>query len=793
MRRSAVKLSLTLGTALLLCEAAAAQAQPLAASEDASNQDIIVTAQFRATNLQDTPLAISAITGSQLTERGLTDVQSIASTAPSVTLTPGPAAFGKTIVSYIRGVGANDFNPAFDPSVGYYVDDIYYASLAGSTFDLLDLERVEILRGPQGTLFGKNTIGGAIRLISKKPNGTLGGSIEATTGSFGRAAIRGSINIPILGDDLAVRISGVHKQRRGYVKRIDFACADPGLAGTLPSNPAAGSDCVVGREGGENVDAFRAAVRAVPVDGMEINLSFDYSDDRSDPGAFHVIATGPDSLLSGPGAPALGVFPINTYQLIPAFGIPYDNRFVSTDPYRTYATYGNPLTGEYFGPKGHVRNYGFALTLDFELTDNLKFRSITGARDLLSQFVYDSDGSPMPLVSQFNDVGYKQLSQEIQFLGNLLDNKVEWVAGGYYFDGKSHYNSVTDLMVSGLYAPSADTFRVEDFSAFAHITLHATDRLNIIGGVRYTRETKNFHLFHPLSFYLPGGTGDTIAGPVLDYTASPLKYSHWDPKVSVDYKIAEDVMIYAQYSTGFRGGGFNNRPFTAAQVFPVNPEYLDAYELGIKSRLFDRMLTLNLTGFQSNYTDLQQVVAGVDNSGTPFAAPLNVGDARIRGIELESALRLGGLDLSLVANYLDAKLKTIRAPGNGLSVPPSALPQAGARLAFAPKYRINAGAEYAISLGELGTLTPRLDLAYQTSIKYDGSGSALSIEPSYTVVDGRLTWAYRHNLSLSLGVTNIFDKYYNAYIFNTFVQNLGSLAVTPSRPREWSLTVRKSF
>jgi len=800
MRIRAIKLSLALST--VLWANAAVLAQALASVEPTSgetttapadNTDIIVTAQFRATNLQDTPLAISAVSGAELARRGLTDIQSIANTAPSVTLTPGPAAFGKTMVSYIRGVGANDFNPAFDPSVGYYVDDIYYASLAGSTFDLMDLERVEILRGPQGTLFGKNTIGGAIRLISKKPNETLGGYLEGTTGSFDRVDIRGSLNIPLAGDNLAVRLSGIHRERRGYVTRLDFACANPAQAGSLPRIAPAGADCVIGHDGGENIDAFRVAVRAVPVDGMEFNISFDHTDDRSDPGALRLIATGPDAVLNGPGIPEAGVFPINTYQFLPKYGISYDDRFVTNDPYTNYATYRNPITGLSLEPKGRVRQSGFSFNADFDLTDNLKFRSITGYRDMLSRFVYDSDLSPLPLVTQWNEVRYDQLSQELQLLGDALDKKVEWVIGGYYFKGNATYTSISDLLVAGLYAPSNDRFAVEDFSAFAHLTVHLTDRLNIIGGIRYTKETKGFHLFHPLDFYLPGGTGATIPGPVLDYTAPTLAYSNWDPKISIDYKIADDVMVYAQYSTGFRGGGFNNRPFTAAQVFSVSPEFLDAYEVGIKSRLFDRRLTLNLTAFQSDYSDIQQVVAGVDTSGTPFSAPLNVGDARIRGIELESSLRLGGLRFNLAANYLDAKIKSARAPDNGLAVPPSALPQPGTRLAFAPEYRVNAGIEYEVTMGDLGTLIPRFDLAYQSSVKYDSTGSSLSTEPSYTVVDGRLTWAYRDDLSLALGVTNIFEKYYNSFIFNTYVQDLGSLVVSPSRPREWSLTLRKAF
>ena len=801
MKKLTVKVSLALGTASILCGAAMAQNGGAAAGAGntarSDADDIIVTAQFRATNVQDTPLAITAVGGKALEARGIVDVQQLAATAPSVTLAPAPAAFGRTVISYIRGVGANDFNPAFDPSVGFYIDDIYHASLGGTAFDLMDLERVEILRGPQGTLFGKNTIGGAIRLISKKPDGQWGGNGALTYGSFDRIEARGSLNIPLAGDDLALRLSGVHKQRKGYVKRYDFACLNPSLAGSLTPAPNVGSDCRAGREGGENVDAVRAALRAKPTSMMEINLSGDYTDDRSEPGAMVLKATGPDAVLNGPGNPAAGQFPVNTYQFLPRFGIPYDNRFIAPGNYRTYSSFTNPLTGERFKPQSRSREYGFAGTIDLELNDNLKLKTITGYRNLRMVFSYDSDGSPLALINQLNTVKSDQFSQEVQLLGKSFDDKLDWVVGGYYFKGNSSYNALTDLVVLGFRTPAANQFKVEDKSAFTHLTLHLTDRLNLTGGLRYTRETKKFAIQQSYQCYIPNGSGITVTCPPvlppIDFTANPLKYERWDPKLSIDYAITPDVMVYGQFSTGFRGGGFNNRPFTPAQVFPVGPEKLKAYELGVRTQFLDRALTVNLTGFQSDYSQMQVVLAGTDAAGTPFSAPLNVGDSRIRGIELESALRLGGFDLSLTGNYIDAKITQSRSPAN-LNLAPGSLPPRGAHLPFAPKWRFSAGVQYAADLGTMGTLTPRLDWTYQSQIDYDlNTSSPLSKEPGYSVVDARLTWANQKGLSITAGVTNLFDKYYNAYIFDTFAQGLGSLEVQPSRPREWSLTVRKAF
>jgi len=794
MTRAALRL-MACTSILSLLLAVPAFAQDTSSADGSDVQDIVVTAQFRATNVQDTPLAITALTGAALTERGAVDVQDLARTAPSVTLLPAPGAFGRTVISYIRGVGANDFNPGFDPSVGYYIDDVYHAALAGSQFDLLDLERVEILRGPQGTLFGKNTIGGAIRLIAKQPNGRFGGSGSVTYGSFDRIDIRGAINIPIIGDELAMRIAGVHKERRGYINRYDFGCLHPALAGSLPREPNAGSDCLIGHEGGENVDGVRAALRAAPSGNIEINLVADYVDDRSDPGGQVLGVTGPDAVLNQPSA--ANAFPINPFQNIPRFGIPYDDRFLPPNPFTNYSTYANPITGERFEPQARNREYGFSGTIDVALSDDLKVKSITAYRDLYSTFTYDGDASPLPLVSQMNYVNYDQFSQEVQLIGQSFDRKLDWVVGGYYFKGDASYDTITDLMVVGLRIPSGNQFKIRDYSAFAHLTLHLSDKLNLTGGLRFTSEQKDFAIQQLYSCYAPGGTGETTIFPLclpqLREVATPLKYERWDPKISIDYAITDDVMIYAQYSTGFRGGGFNNRPFTPDQVFPVSPETLSAYELGLRTQFMDRALTLNLTGFQSDYKNMQITVTGTDSAGVPFSAPLNVGDARIRGIELEGRFAKSGFELTMAANYLDAKISEARQPGS-IALAPGTLPPKGTPLPNAPKWKVNVGAQYEADLGSVGTLTPRIDWAYQSEIDYDlNFSSPLSIQKGYSLVNARLTWSDRKGLSVSGGVTNLFDKYYDAYLFDSIAQGLGFLGIAPGRPREWSVTVRKEF
>src|ERR1700730_17679233 len=246
-------------------------------------QEIVVTAQFKQEKLQETPIAITAISGEQMESRNMTSILDVANVAPNVTMFENTAPFGKTNAAFIRGIGQGDINlAAGEPGVGMCIHDVDFASTYGAVFDLLDLERVEVLRGPQGTLFGKNSIGGAIRLISKKPQGDDTGYIEVTGGNFSRREIRGAFDVALIKDVLMLRVSGMSKQRNGYVERIDYACANPDTAGTLPVQAIGQGNCVIGREGGVDVKGARAQLRFVPSTNFEDNLTADVYDDNSE-------------------------------------------------------------------------------------------------------------------------------------------------------------------------------------------------------------------------------------------------------------------------------------------------------------------------------------------------------------------------------------------------------------------------------------------------------------------------------------------------------------------------------
>src|SRR5262245_31069200 len=275
-------LSRGISLALMLSSAGALQAQQPKPAEDANTlEEITVTAQFRNQNLQETPLAITAITGDMLEARSQTSIYEVSRQAPSVFLAPQAQANGSGLIAYIRGVGQTDFNFALEPGVGLYVDDVYLPTLTGSLLDLLDLDRVEILRGPQGTLAGRNSIGGAIKLFSRRAEGH-GGSVSLTYGSFDRVDVRASGDFTLLDDKLFMRVAGVSKNRDGYVDRIDYGCAHPG-SGVPTLRLSQG--CKLGTLGGVSYAAGRLNMRWLPSDSVEVNFNADVTNDSSEAGA----------------------------------------------------------------------------------------------------------------------------------------------------------------------------------------------------------------------------------------------------------------------------------------------------------------------------------------------------------------------------------------------------------------------------------------------------------------------------------------------------------------------------
>jgi len=756
--------------------AGAAHAQEAAPQDAADNggvQDIVVTAQFRSTNLQDTPLAITAMSGDQLAERSFSNIADVGKAAPSVTLRMGSSGYGKSTQAYIRGVGQTDFNFALEPAVGFYVDDVYHASLFGTSFDLLDLERVEILRGPQGTLFGKNSIGGAVRLIAKKPADRFEASIEGTYGSYDRIDLRGMINVPLVQDQLALRLSFASKERDGYVDRVDFACAYPELAGNLtPTVSDTGNSCKVGTLGGESVRAGRAALRWTPSSNIEVNLAAEIIRDNSEAAA--------DSLIYvNTNAASLAAY--NNNRLIPTYGIPFDGRFI-VDPYVSFATYDSAFLGRRVPPVNTMHSESYSGDIAWDITDNVQFKSITAYQKFNGRFTQNANNAPLPVALTDNVAGFEQFTQEFRLVGSAFNDMLDWATGVFYFDGDSTLGGGAYLAASNIAFDQDDSTHSWNRSAFAHGVLHLTDRFSLTAGLRYTKESKTYTFDRT---NVPAGTPFFAGGA---FTSPASRTSRFDYKLGVDYKVTDDVMVYGQFSTGFKGGGINPRPFTPAAAVPFGPETLEAYEIGLKSDLFDRLVRFNLAAYRSDYSNLQLSANGFDNNGAPSIVIANAGQARIYGLEAEMEIRPAyGFQIELSGSWTDFEIKDLGAAAGVSGGPTLASVAPGV-----PEWKLNAGVQYEAQLGNAGSLTPRFDIYYQSKVFNEWTNNPMAVQSGYALANGRLTYkAPGDEWYAALSVTNIFDKFY--YV-NKFIQS-GSYIFTgqPARPREWAITVGRRF
>jgi len=801
-------------------------------------EDIIVTAQFRGQNLQDTPLAITAVNAEMLDARSQTNIAQVASQAPSVTLKGQGASYGPSMGANIRGVGQFDFNPAFEPGVGLYVDDVYYATLTGSLMDLLDLDRVEILRGPQGTLAGKNSIGGAVKLYSIRPTGSNTGYLAAAYGSRNRIDLRGSADFSLT-DTVSARLSAVSKRQEGYIKSYDFGCVFPaggsatfvdGTGATVPVNPAGGipsyrspaSSCVRAKEGEVGFTSVRGQLRYQPNDRLDVNLIGDYTyDDRTTAGnvlldrSYEGTRRSPNFVDRLPGNPA-GATDINPY----GGNISYDTRFVC-GPYCNYANYIAPQdsstgsTGAFANTGGiraatnyagrvNFQGWGGSGQIEYKLTDDMQLVSITAYRKYRTRFDNDDDLSPLAHTNNTNDLRFWQFSQELRLNGSLFDDAVEYTVGGFYMNQRSRYYAYSDIRYAGLPGfTNNDVTRANTKAAFLHVSWHPVEALTLTGGLRYTDEFKEYTFARraPDGGLLPAGTSIAVLDGLVGTYDGPIS-DRFDYRANIQYEITPDISVYGQVSTGFKGGGVNPRPFNAAQVRSFGPETLTSYELGFKSDLFDRRVRLNIATYLGKYKGIQlslsncSAIVGPD-LGIPCALQTNAGDADIKGFEIETSIRpVSGLLIDGALSYIDFEYKKFLTFGTAAVGGPSNLngPQFGDYPTYTPKWKWSAGVQYEIDLGSAGFLTPRVDASYQSKIHFNVTNRPTNLIDAYTLANARLTWANADkDLEVSAEVTNLFDKYYLLTGFDLTIAGAGFSVGQPGRPREWAVSVRKKF
>lgn len=793
-RRVAVAVRFTLSlAAACLSNLAQAQGAPAPAEPEAQNapdlQEIVVTAQFRRQNVQDTPLAITAMSGETLEARSQNSIAEIAGQVPNVALKQNSAAFGPSLGASIRGVGQFDFNPALEPGVGLYVDDVYYATLTGSILDLLDLDRIEILRGPQGTLAGKNSIGGAVKLYSKQPTGE-GGYVSGTYGSRNRVDLRASGDFAIA-DNLFARISGVSKQQRGYVEIRDYGCYFPNSG--VPALRSPDSGCVTGYGGEVNYSAVRGALRWKASDSLQINAAIDYThDDRA--AAAGVLQQGSTTVSPNaqpvPGA-ATG---LSAADFVPPPGS-YYNYATFFNPAGTYQYLSGPNAGKTLPmvenrADGRVKfdGWGASTTIDWQLADKLSLKSITAYRAYDSYFSNDNDLSPLASSLGYGYLTFNSLSEELRLSGALLSDRIQYTLGGFYLDENTIYATTQDLR----YSPTSltqfqghDPVNADTEAVFSQLSFLLTSKLTLNGGLRYTKEHKDYTFSrHDRSGNVPPAFA-AINGITTNYDGSKVDY-----RVNVQYTWADSVMTYAQVATGFKGGGVTPRPFTAAQARPFNPEEMISYEAGLKSDFFGRRMRVNLAAFFSKYEDIQLSLSSCPQfgAGLPCAVIANAGNADMKGVELETTIRpLDHLSIDASASYIDFDYTWID-PATGAGGP-----QYGDYPIYTPKAKASLGIQYDLGLADRGVLTARADATYQTESYANGRNAPTNLIRPYALFNARLTWRNEKGTwETSLEGTNLANKYYFITRFDQYTTT-GVTDGQPGRPREWAVTVRRNF
>ena len=669
---------------IVMAGAACAQTASPAAAPQAGEEvgaplgEIVVTAQRRSQNLQNVPIAISAFSAVDLKTKQIQSTNDIPRLVPNMVGATN-VGIGSANSYFIRGLGNTESIATFDPAVGTYVDDVYISRQNANNFSFFDVDRIETLRGPQGTLFGRNTTGGAINVILKKPSDTLNGYVEGSYGRFRDWSGRASIDIPV-SDKILTKISAFGNHSRGYVRNETTGEHNNGAKGY----------------------GVRAAVRLLPTDGVTWDVSADYIRDDQ----VNVPATKRGGHL-------------------------YSMTGLNTD------TAG--LAGIVAGKKAnfHLQN----VTKSTSLTSNLQFELgdanislITGYRDLKQGYLSDIfDGKYSTGGFGLSNAGrFKQFSQEVKANGKLLDDTLEYVVGAYYI----HENNRTDF--ADVFTIDAGTFGIPLVLAdrvlhnktsapavYAQLDYHPVEKLTLTVGARYTSEKKTVGVdpnANPLLAGVPYGTADIIAAGV----PTKLRTKLLTPRAAIEYKVDRDLMFFASATRGFRSGGWNARALSAAAFQPFGAEKVWSYEGGVRSELFDRTLRLNATAFYTDVKGFQVPLGFLDSTGAINFVTQNGSDFRNYGLEAEAVL-VPVEGLSLFANlglqrakYLnpDATIRAQQAScrsgtaascGQGIVDPNGdlATPQR------TPKLTMAFGGSYDLPVGDF-IVTPSANATYQS-------------------------------------------------------------------------------
>ena len=735
-------------------------AQQQSATSVAQNrvEEIVVTARKQQESLQKVPVSVTAITANDLQRRSIANLASVGQSTPNLSFTQQGAGGRTSGVVYIRGIGQGDTLATYDPAVGIYIDGVYLGRAQANDLDMLDIERVEVLRGPQGTLFGKNTSGGAINIVTKQPDLTgFSGRAQVTVGSRDRFDLNGGLNVPLVDDKVALQVSVSRRRQDGYGHRI-----------------LAGDD-----EGNTRRDSERGQLLVKPTENFSILLEADrthFNETNAVMDLYEALTT---------GAPIAAINGLFAAGLTP---LPYDNRWVTPGDFTTNGTGPNSNRGNIWGTAATI-TWGFS---------GATLKSITSYRHIHTHNDIDPDGSPLAILDQYNPVRQKQISQELQISGKSFDDKLNWVGGVYYFrevaDDNTYNNVVGPLQPFGVDANFTQALHITNssYAAYAQGTYNLTDKLRATVGIRYTKDDKSVVRSR---FGFPNTS--ILIEPTTKKSRSSTAFS---PRLGLDYQWTPTFMTYVSVAQGYKSGGFNGRAGTISDFNEFKDEKVLTYEAGFRSDLFDRKVRFNATAFYSDYRNLQVQISGSTTDPTtgnpvPFTIVTNIPKARIAGGEAElvvvptTGLKLtGGLGLTY-GKYI--KLPT---DPQFTAAPPLTK---DSQFQNVPKATWTGAIEYTTALTPEMDIIANTNYTYKTTIFYNTHNTIPARQRHYGVLDARLTFEHKPSgVSLAVFGTNLTNKHYAVGAFDSGQQDdpaLGFVFRNMAPPREWGLSAQVKF
>ena len=708
---------------------------------------VVVTAQKRAEKLQSTPIAVTALTAKALADQNITTLADLSHAAPNLAISASgyTAPTNALPVVYIRGIGQQDPSIYSDPGVPVYVDGVYVSRSAGGAIDLPDIARVEVLRGPQGTLFGKNAVGGAINVITATPGKSPGTELWVTGGSYNLAEFRGVTNLA-LSDQLAV------------TGAIDFRKED-GFGRRLSSTGA-----TLGRLGDQSHQSGRVKARWAPTEDLTIDLAADYTRyrDTATPGQGQVLA-----------APLANLW---NAQVGSHNGTPFTQAGAASGDYDNYSANPQPVQDTLAGISGTV-SYDFG---------GMTLKSITAFREGHDVFSRDADSSAAVYLEANRDMHSQQYSQEVQLLGKLFDDKLEYFFGGYYLFDKSHqfdrafvlpglaaatHNNVQDRSRSW-----DDRQNTTSKAIFAQFTYHFSPEVSLTAGLRSTEEKKD------ASVYVISPETAIVYVPTTNLSK---RWSAATPRLAINYQATKDLLLYASASKGFKSGGFNGRPNNVASLTTFNPETVWSYEVGEKSEWFNHKLRVNAALFRSDYSNIQLSRQILDPVTSQVISDVsNVAAARINGAEGEIAIvPVRHLEFNFSAGYTHNEYTRVQ-PGAAVAI--------NSKIPYSPARTWTASVRYTFDLHDAGKLDASANYAYRSSTYVTPINTAVSLLPAYGVLGARLVYTPATGpWDVTLYGTNLQDKRYLTSIGDS--AGVGLVYKVYGRPREVGLTLGLHF